>query len=409
MKMFDRFVACAGLVVIAGASCFGAPSADRQAKARAMADRAIEYLRAQQDPETGGWDQRTPGPALPAISGLVLTGMLLDPRIDHTDPDVARGINRVLSFRKLDGSIHDGALPTYNTAICVSMLSHVPTPAAAGAIPPAIARLKTMQWGAFDPAENPTPEAPEWTEPVDEAHPYFGGMGYGRNNRPDMSNLQFFLQAMHDAGVSTEDPAWDRALTFLRRVQMDERINPMPYAAGSTQGGFIYATVPDAESVDSVPGQSQAGEMEEVLSDGTVSTRLRSYGSMTYAGFKSLIYADLPRDDPRVVAARDWLTEHYTLEENPGLGAQGFYYYLLVMSRALDAWGESELVLPSGDGDASGSGMTERRRWADDLIDRLAELQQEDGSFAVQHERWMEGDPVLITAYALIALQHAAR
>ena len=32
-------------------------------------------------------------------------------------------------------------------------------------------------------------------------------------------------------------------------------------------------------------------------------SRLRSYGSMSYAGFKSLIYAKLPRNDERVLAA----------------------------------------------------------------------------------------------------------
>ena len=36
-------------------------------------------------------------------------------------------------------------------------------------------------------------------------------------------------------------------------------------------------------------------------------SRLRAYGSMTYAGFKSYVYADLPRDDPRVELALGWL------------------------------------------------------------------------------------------------------
>ena len=40
------------------------------------------------------------------------------------------------------------------------------------------------------------------------------------------------------------------------------------------------------------------------------------------------------------------------------------------------------------------------------MIDKLASLQNSDGSFAVQHDRWMESDPVLITAYALIAIEH---
>lgn len=401
MRKLMNLMALGALVCGASGSALGAPSADRQAKARDIAARAIDYLRSQQDPDTGGWSERE-GRTFPAVSGLVLTGMLLDPRFDHTDPDIARGIERVLSFAKPDGTIHDGSLPTYNTSICLSMLSLVPTPEATDAVQSGLDQLRSMQWGAFGP-DNPSPEAPEWDEPVDESHPFYGGMGYGHHSRPDASNLQFFLQAMHDAKVSTEDPAWDKALVFLRRVQMDGAVNPMPYAEGSTQGGFIYATVPDAESIDSVPGQSQAGEMEETLSDGRVESRLRSYGSITYAGFKSLIYADLRRDDPRVLSASRWISEHYTLEENPGLGQSGYYYYLLSLSRALDAWGSDTVEVMQADA------LSPRPvRWEDDLIDRLGQLQQEDGSFEVRADRWMENNPVLITAYGLIALQYAS-
>jgi hypothetical protein len=41
------------------------------------------------------------------------------------------------------------------------------------------------------------------------------------------------------------------------------------------------------------------------------------------------------------------------------------------------------------------------------LISRLAQLQQEDGSMPVLDDRWMEDNSVLITAYALVAVQHA--
>ena len=44
-----------------------------------------------------------------------------------------------------------------------------------------------------------------------------------------------------------------------------------------------------------------------------------------------------------------------------------------------------------------------------DLVDALAKLQNDDGSFKTTKDRWMENNPVLITAYSLLALQHAAR
>jgi squalene-hopene/tetraprenyl-beta-curcumene cyclase len=174
----------------------------------------------------------------------------------------------------------------------------------------------------------------------------------------------------------------------------------MPYAAGMRDGGFIYATGPEADQA--TEGQSQAGTYEETLDDGTVVSRLRSYGSMTYAGFKSYIYADLPRDDTRVQAARQWIGRHYTLEENPGLGDAGYYYYLVAFGRALDAWGE-----PMIEAAANPDSEPTPRRWAEDLAATLAALQQPDGSFKLRHDRWLENDPVLVTAYGVLALQAA--
>ena len=202
-----------------------------------------------------------------------------------------------------------------------------------------------------------------------------------------------FIQAMHDAGVRADDPAYERALVFLRRVQMDNRVNEMGYAEGSRQGGFIYATVPNAESVDSVPGQSQAGEIDETLTDGTVRPRLRAYGSMTYAGFKSLLYSDLPPDDQRVVSALGWIEANFTVDENLGMGQQGRYYGFSAMGRALSAWGSDEVG---------------GRDWRDAVVRAVAGLQEEDGGMRVVHERWMEGDRDLITGYALIAVGASA-
>lgn len=219
-----------------------------------------------------------------------------------------------------------------------------------------------------------------------------------------------FMQALQDAGVSSEDEAVKRALVFLERTQMLDEVNEMTYADGSRQGGFVYATVENAQSVDGRAGQSMAGMTEESLDDGTKVSRLRAYGSMTYAGFKSYIYADLPRDDVRVKAALGWIQRHYTVEENPGMGTDGLYYYYVTFARALDAFGPDTIDIVK---DAKGTsfdspGTAESRVWGNDLIDRLAALQNDDGSFRSVDDRWMENNPVLITAYAVIALRHAS-
>lgn len=380
-----------GLGVIGCAvSWAGAGDMETRAQARVAIDRAIAYLKTQQNAETGGWRESTDGPSYPAITGLVVTGMMLDPRIDERDATVAAGVRNILSYAKPEGGIHDGALPTYNTAICLSALAKVRLPEATSAVSAGQGYLRTLQYHGSNTGGD---EAPTFTEPVTEDHPYYGGVGYGRHGRPDLSNLGFFLQALHDTGVSTEDPAVKRAMVFLERVQMLDETNDMAYADGSKQGGFIYATVPNLESVDGRAGQSMSGTVEEVNEQGGRLTRLRAYGSMTYVGFKSLVYADLSSGDPRVDAAWRWINEHYTMDENPGMGDQGRYYYYCSMARALDAFGADEVA---------------GRDWREDLVTTLTGLQEPDGSFRMLNDRWMEADPVLVTAYALIALQHAA-
>ncbi len=403
--------AVAATSLFTSASTSAADEKHRQ-MAEEMIDKAIAYLRTQQDEATGGWSVPETGPNIPAITGLVINGMLLSDDIDGSDPAVAKALDYLYSFQQDNGGIYDVILANYNTAITVSALAQLENdPKARLIIDRAVPFLKRLQW-----SEDAIPGR-EDTAKVDRSHPFYGGVGYGGSGRPDNSNLNLMLQALHDAGVAPEDPAFQRALVFLQRTQMlhkDENgnlVNDMPYAEGSQQGGFIYATAENTETVGQ--GESKAGMIEETLSDGTVASRFRSYGSMTYAGFKSYIYADLQRDDPRVQAAYNWLRENYTLEENPGIGTDGYYYYLITMSRAMDAWGEDTIevvVKPENNTDADGETQkTEPRIWSNDLIAKLAELQNEDGSFRSVDDRWMEGNPVLITAYSLIALQHAIK
>lgn len=388
MKRLTACILAAALPVLSPAA--RASDAETRAQARAMIDRAIEYLRAEQNPDTGGWRENPDGPSYPAITGLVVNGMMLDPRYNETDPTIAAGIRNLLSYARPDGGIHDGVLPTYNTAICLSALADVRLPDAASVVQAGQSYLRTLQYHDQNTGGD---EAPKFNEPVPPNHPYYGGVGYGNHGRPDLSNLGFFLQAMHDTGVSTEDPALKRAMVFLERVQMLDEVNDMPYADGTNQGGFVYATVPNLESIDGLAGQSQAGSFEETTERGSTIVRLRAYGSMTYVGFKSLIFADLAPGDPRIDGAWRWINEHYTMSENPGMGDDGRYYYYCAMGRALDAFGQPEVG---------------GRDWRKDMIEALSQLQEPDGSFRVLDDRWMESDPVLITAYALIALQHAA-
>lgn len=368
---------------------------EHRRKGQEMADRAIAYLRTQQDATSGGWSVNPDGPDLPAITGLIVTGMAMDRNVPDFDPALEAAVGYMLSFRQPDGGIYDGILPSYNTSICLSALAKLSRPEHEGAIAGAQHFVRSLQYWEGTDADSVSGEAVA----VDRDHPFYGGIGYGRHGRPDGSNLNFALQALQDSGVPGDDPFVRRALVFLSRVQMLDSVNDMPYADGATDGGFVYATSTTKDTPGD--GQSQAGTVVETLDDGTVVSRLRSYGSMTYAGFKSYLYADLERDDPRVLAALDWIRANYTLRENPGLGADGLYYYFVTFGRALDSYGPSVLEVAGPDGEVV------PRDWENDLIDRLAELQNEDGSFRSVSDRWMENNPVLITAYALLALEHA--
>lgn len=76
---------------------------------------------------------------------------------------------------------------------------------------------------------------------------------------------------------------------------------------------------------------------------------------------------------------------------------QGLYYYYMTFARTLDAYGETTLQTADG----------VHHDWANDLIDAIASRQHDDGSWTNDADRWMEGDPNLVTCYALIALQAA--
>jgi squalene-hopene/tetraprenyl-beta-curcumene cyclase len=156
--------------------------------------------------------------------------------------------------------------------------------------------------------------------------------------------------------------------------------NTSPFADKIKDGGFYYTVA--------AGGSSPAGKEEN--------GGLRSYGSMTYAGLKSMIYAGVKKDDPRVKAASEWIAKHYTLEENPGMGPSGLYYYYNTFAKALAALGVDEFTDSDG----------KKHNWRADIAEKLLTLQKEDGSWANTAPRWMEADPNLVTAYALLALSH---
>ena len=172
-----------------------------------------------------------------------------------------------------------------------------------------------------------------------------------------------------------------KALVFVSRCQnLETENNNTPFAAKNPDGGFYYTCAGE--------GGSAAGKTPE--------GGLRSYASMTYSGLKSMIYAGVGPNDPRVKAAVAWATKHYDLNSNPGMGASGLYYYYQVFAKALGAAGDDLFT------DAQG----QKHDWRNELYAAIAQRQQANGSWINPSDRWMEGDPNLVTGYALLALSY---
>jgi squalene-hopene/tetraprenyl-beta-curcumene cyclase len=231
--------------------------------------------------------------------------------------------------------------------------------------------LKKLQW-----------DEEEGKDPKNDFH---GGFGYDSHSRPDLSNSQFALDALEAAGISKDDPALKKALIFVSRCQnLKGEGNDQPWAGKINDGSFIYSPA--------AGGQSKAG--------GDPQTGLIGYGSMTYAGIKSMIYCGVDKEDPRIKKALQWIQKHYTVDANPGMpkaiGQRGLYYYYHTMAKALDVLGMDQIV------DAQGKAHD----WRKDITNALAKRQRSDGSWLNERDQWMEGDPNLVTGYALMALGH---
>jgi prenyltransferase/squalene oxidase-like repeat protein len=348
-------------------------------RAEQLAARGLEFLKGKQNPD-GGWQAEGEPPAMTAV---VLKAFVQSPKYDAKTDFVKKGYDKLLSYQFEDGGIYKDGLANYNTAIAVSSLAAAENPDFKPRIDRAVAYLKGLQW-----TENTAP-GPKGEKITDKSNPWYGGMGYGGHARPDGSNTQVALDALKDAGLPPDDPAFKAAMEFVQRMQNRSESNDQPWAGDD--GGAVYTPANN--------GETMAGEYTGP--DGK--RMLRSYGSMTYAMLKSYMYAGLKKDDPRVKAAWDWITKNWTLDENPGMrlagpknAENGLFYYYHTLARALNAYDEPVVPDPKGG----------KHDWRVELIEKLASLQKPDGSWAGE-ARWMEQKPTLVTSYVVLALQEA--
>jgi squalene-hopene/tetraprenyl-beta-curcumene cyclase len=229
---------------------------------------------------------------------------------------------------------------------------------------------------------------------------YDGGIGYNKDGHSDMNNTTWSLEALYLAKrqvkareatqndkVDMKMPAgmkdlnWKAAIDFISRCQNLTTTNPKEWVSddSANKGGFVY-----------YPGNTKADPA--TIGGKTV---LPSYGTMSLAGIMALLFSEIPRSDIRIQEAYKWLQRNYTLDENPGLGQQGLYFYYYIMAKSLKIYGGDTLTLKG----------KENVLWRKKLLERLVGLQKKEGFWSNDNGRWWENDPVLATAYALTAAE----
>ncbi len=319
----------------------------------------MDWLRAAQD--TGGTWGEDPGVTALAALALINGGE----RADH--PAVALAFDHVLAEARSDGSFSEGTYVHYYTSCAVMALSAAGRASDEAAVRAGVDMLVREQCDGDEEGFE------EW---------WRGGIGYGGDGRPDMSNTQFALMALvaaEGAYPSMTVPAatWTNALLFLHRSMNLPSVNDLPWddepgAPSFDDGGFVY-----------FPGNSKAG--------GTA-----SYGSMTAAGLWCLLAAGEGVSSEAASAALSWLGAHLSSTENPGFGQAAYYYYTWALARALRTAGAGALLASDGRVVA----------WAKDLSSTMLARQEGSGRWAnVESEFYWEGRPEVATIFALLAIE----
>jgi squalene-hopene/tetraprenyl-beta-curcumene cyclase len=337
-----------------------------------VVDKGVAYLKKNQGRD-GSWS----GDKNPGVTGIALTGMLQSGAVTADDPSAKQALKYIESLINVKAGHIAGQDPkvqlqNYVTSVNVMALVAADRDSYKKVIDDAVKFLKKLQW-----------DEDEGKKPADD---YYGGAGYDSKSRPDLSNTQFFLDALQAAGIDKDDPALKKAMIFVSRCQnLKGEHNDQPWAGKINDGSFIYSAA--------------AGGQTKVADDLPADAGRPGYGSMTYAGIKSLIYCGASKDDPRIKKAYEWIQKHYSVDDNPGMPEVrkewGLYYYYHSMAKCLDVLGIDEVVDSDG----------KKHDWRADITAALAKRQKADGSWA-NEAHWMEQDPNLVTGYALMALSH---
>ncbi len=349
-------LAFSGGVLSAGAAPQKVDAKDRQQ----VLDKGLAFLRTRQDAD-GSFSAKRTGPGVTAL----VVAALLKNGVSRKEPVVVKALGYLKSKVQKDGGVYDKILANYTTSIAI------------------VAFKEANKSGQYDDVIKNAGDFIKGIQHGEDKPNLFGGFGYDKKSRPDLSNTNFSVEAMLAAGIDKKDPAILNALKFISNCQnLPGEHNKQGWARKASKddlGGFVYAPDPDDKQ------------------HATPAGGLRSSGGMTYGGLKSFLYAGVSKEDVRVKAAVQWVRKHYTLSENPGLGQSGVYYYYHTFAKAMDALGEDPFT------DADGK----KHAWRTELFQTLQKRQEKNGGWSNKTDKTFgEADPNIATSFALLALSY---
>lgn len=387
-------MACATWVLAAGEPVVSTPSVTGSAEAQLIAPeqvktpdthqaltKGLDWLQKMQK-ENGSWSEEN-------YPGLTALGLMAFNRSEHPDKAVVceKAAKFIAGFAQPDGGIYkpatggrgSGGLSTYNTAICMIALHQYDREKFAPIL------LSARQFVSDSQLIGDSPDSRGFGyDQKPPAPPPEVANRPPRPARPDLSNTAWALQAMRETqdledlrpGGPKVDLDWAAALKFVESLQSKDETEK------DNVGGFGY---------------TGGGERGGMMASRDGSMKLRSYGSMTYAGVESMIYAQVTLADPRVQSALAWAAEHWSVDENPGMGAKGLFYYYTIMAKTLSLLQDQALKMADG----------REIPWKTQLAEKLAKTQQADGSWVNSDGQFWESDPALVTIYSTLALGYA--
>ncbi len=305
------------------------------------------------------------------------------------DAKVLKALEFLKGFQQENGAIVDNPKHTnYGTSASISALAHAKVGAFRGVQSKAMAYLEASQIVADN----------------DKTKGSVGGFPYKDEQSADGSNAFIAVNALDAGGLAKDSAVRKRVGEFASGLQNRDESNKMRVVVKTGEGDERTVVAAGDGGAFYRVGESKAGLVKR--SDGTY--ELKSYGSMTYAILKLMLFAGIPATDPRVEALVGWISRHWTVERNPGFehqedaesaGQQGYFYYLYTVARALSAY-ETATGKPLVVRDADGR----KHNWREEVAKALLDRQDADGSWQNKQDRWMEGMKTLATAFAMQTL-----